>query len=152
MKFKKKIKHFPKGFFSLFSIIATAGINYTIVHNGFIVIAIIVLLAHELGHFYVAKRHKGEPDFPWFIPLPFFAIAVTKVKKMNSEGTLNTSFYGPFTGFLTALGILFVSLLLNLEYIFSIIFLIIGEIFVNYFGSDGKKFRQAKKEIQTCLL
>lgn len=152
MKFKKKIKNLPKGFFSLFSIIATAGINYTIIHNGFIVIAIIVLLAHELGHFYVAKRHNGEPDFPWFIPLPLFAIAVTKVKKMDCNGTLNTSFYGPFTGFLTAFGILLLSLILNLQHILSIIILLIGEIVMNYFGSDGKKFRQAKKEMQICLL
>lgn len=133
------------------SLAAVAAINYTIIHNSFVFVALFVLLAHELGHFFVAKKHGGNPSLPIFIPIPFLLIALVKVQEMSDEGILKTSFYGPFTGFLTTLLIILFNIIFKLLPVIPLIILALSEIVLNYFGSDGTKYRAAKRRILSCL-
>ena len=47
----------------------TAGINYAIFNNPVIFVMIMALFVHELGHYFVARKRKANPDLPYFIPL-----------------------------------------------------------------------------------
>lgn len=147
---KNILKKIPYGMYSFASIVAVAAINYTLIHNGIIFIFLLVLLAHELGHFFAAKKHNGNPKFPLFIPFPFFLIAMTKVSKMNPEGIQATAFYGPFAGFVTASLILLSNSIFKFVSSTPLIILAISEIIFNFFGSDGSKYRNAKRKEMSC--
>jgi hypothetical protein len=40
------------------SLSALAAVNYSIIHSSFVFIAILVLFAHELGHYFMAKKKE----------------------------------------------------------------------------------------------
>ena len=146
---KDFFKKIPQGFAFFASLVAVAGINYTIIHSPLVFLFILVLLAHELGHYFVAKRHNGDPSLPIFIPAPFFVIALTKIaQKMTPEGIKRTAFYGPFTGFLVALMLLIVNLVYSITSNIILAFILIGEVLFNFIGSDGHKYRTASRTQQ----
>lgn len=130
---------------TILSLIAVAAINYTIIHNSFIFIILLVLFAHEMGHYFAAKTTKAEPSLPIFIPLPFIFLAATRIKNVNKTNAKQIAIAGPITGALTALLFLlfatvYKTVLLPVKYL---LILLIQEIVTNYFGSDGKKYRKA---------
>lgn len=144
-------KKIPNVVYTFVSLVAVAAINYSIVHNSFVFIALFVLLVHELGHYFTAKRHRGNPSLPIFIPIPFLAIALTKVSKLDTKGIKETAFYGPFAGAVATVLIILINTILNFisnYYLFGLLF---GEIVFNFFGSDGSKYRKAKKKEKLCL-
>ena len=149
--FKKLLKKIPSSAFTLASVSALAAINYSIIHDTFVFIAILVLFAHELGHYFIAKKDGANPTLPIFLPLPFLAIAFTRVKGLSPLSKKRVSLSGPIFGAITA----FILLLLNFIFSYTsnilLIFLLIAEIIFNYVGNDGKKYRQAKKELQLCI-
>jgi hypothetical protein len=149
---KKIFKRIPQAAYSIMSLAAVAAINYSIIHNTFVFICVIVLLAHELGHYFAAKINKGIPKLPIFLPLPFIAIALTKITELDPKGIQQTAFYGPFAGFLAAVTFLLFNLILNFTSSISLIMLAISEIVFNYIGSDGAKYRRARKMNTSCLL
>lgn len=124
---------------------AVAAINYTIVHNSLLFIALIILLAHELGHYVVAKMHGADPKLPIFLPLPFILIAATRVRHVGRKATRRIAFAGPFTGFCTALMMLIAALAFGLstQIIITLLTLCITEVVFNFVGSDGKRYRAA---------
>ena len=49
----------------------------------FISLIILVLVAHELGHYFTALLNGADPDIPYIIPLPLIAIGITRIKNFN---------------------------------------------------------------------
>jgi hypothetical protein len=137
------------------SIIGLAGINYSFTHSPFVFVVVLVMLAHELGHYFAAKFANADPDLPYFIPFPFFTIGITRVRKMrfisyNSRKKILA--LGPITGVLTALILLLLSIIFLSQYVLPLSFLILAEIILNYIGSDGKKYRYySSMEQQSCI-
>ena len=137
------------------SIIGLAGINYSVTHSPFVFVVVLVMLAHELGHYFAAKIANADPDLPYFIPFPFFTIGITRVRKMrfisyNSRKKILA--LGPITAVLTALILLLLSIIFLPQYVLPLSFLILGEIIFNYVGSDGKKYRYySSMEQQSCI-
>ena len=62
----KKLKSFTV---SLCTIGALAAINYTLIHNPLVFVFTMMLLVHELGHYFIAKLAKADVSYPFFIPL-----------------------------------------------------------------------------------
>lgn len=138
---KKKI---PQFLLMTGTILGLAGINYSILHTPFVFIVVLVVLAHELGHYFTASFLNADPDLPYFIPLPFFTIGITRIRKMkllsyNSRKKILA--FGPLTGILTSLLFLLFSIILFPQYILAISCLLFGETLFNFIGSDGKKYR-----------
>lgn len=129
------------------SLAALAAVNYTIIHSNIVFIIIFVLLAHELGHYLTAKKYNADVSLPIFIPLPFLAIGITKVKNISKEGSMHTAINGPIFGFIASLFFLFINLIFKFTSNFSLIVIALSEIILNYFGSDGSKYRKAKKDM-----
>lgn len=140
---KKKNK---KILLSIGTILGAAALNYTLVNSPFSIVIVLVLLAHELGHYFIAKRNDGDPDFPIFIPLPFIIIALTKVSAMNADGRKQTALSGPVCGFLAAVLFIIFNNIFRFMSNIPLMLLAFSEIVMNYFGSDGRKYREAKKE------
>lgn len=127
------------------SIAAVAAINYTIIHDSVVFLILVILLAHELGHYIVARMHKADAYMPIFLPLPFILIAATRVRKTGRKATRRIAFAGPFTGFCTALMMLLGAIAFGApsKIVITLITLCITEVVFNYFGSDGKRYRNA---------
>lgn len=130
---------------SVMSFAAMSAINYTIIHNPIVLLASLILLIHELGHYLMAKNFGANVKFPIFIPLIIMSIGITQVSDLEDKYKSIVALAGP----MLASSFIIVLILSNFIYkIFStkILFLFLfGEIVFNYFGLDGKRYRKFKQ-------
>lgn len=140
---KRRRKKFIECTFTISSLVALAAINYSILHSSIVFLALIVLIAHELGHYLVAKSHNLDARLPIFIPLPFILIAATKVPFTDRVTKRKILLAGPVAGALTALFLSILALLTGAidAIVMSLLTMFITEIVFNFFGSDGRRFR-----------
>lgn len=78
---------------------------------------ILILGAHEMGHYFAARRHKIAVTLPYFIPAPFisflgtFGAAIQLREPMRNRKVLfDVGAAGPLTGLVFAIPILFIGL------------------------------------------
>lgn len=77
-----------------------------------------ILGVHELAHYFVARRHGLATTLPYFIPVPFGfgtfgAIIRIRTPWENRRALFDVGLAGPLAGFLVALPLFFVGLLLS---------------------------------------
>ena len=77
-----------------------------------------ILLAHELGHYFVARYHKVAVTLPYFIPLPILspfgtmgAFIMLKSPPTNRRVLLDIGIAGPLAGFVVAVPVLIYGLM-----------------------------------------
>lgn len=130
---------------SIMSFAAMSAINYTIIHNPIVLLASLILLIHELGHYLMAKNFGANVKFPIFIPLIIMSIGITQVTDLEDRYKSMVALAGPM---LASSFIILLMLFNSIYKIFStkILFLFLfGEIVFNYFGLDGKRYRKFKQ-------
>jgi len=149
MKFslKNRSKNFKQFAWMLGTLLGSAAINYTIVHNPLVFVMIMALFIHELGHYYVARKRKADPDLPFFIPLFPFLIGITRIRNAKDQDAPAILLAGASFASL----FLFVFILFNYFYrlfSFTSLFILLAfEILFNYFGFDGRKYRSIKSQL-----
>lgn len=67
----------------------------------------VILLAHELGHYFVALRHGFRLSLPWFLPVPLSIGTLGAIIRLRSlprdrTGLLEMGAAGPLAGFIVA--------------------------------------------------
>jgi membrane-associated protease RseP (regulator of RpoE activity) len=80
-----------------------------------------ILLAHEMGHYVTARRRGVDASLPFFLPMPlpgtfgtFGAfIRMRLTERVPGDDLLKIGAYGPLAGFVVALPVLSVGLLLS---------------------------------------
>jgi membrane-associated protease RseP (regulator of RpoE activity) len=78
-----------------------------------------ILTAHELGHYFAARRYKVPVSLPYFIPMPIpplgtmGAVIVMKGRTINRRQMLTVGAAGPLSGFIFAVPILLLGLALS---------------------------------------
>ena len=77
-----------------------------------------ILGIHELGHYFVARRHGLETTLPYFIPVPFGfgtfgAIIRIRTPWHNRKALFDVGLAGPLAGLVVALPLFFVGLMLS---------------------------------------
>ncbi|MDO8723610.1 MAG: site-2 protease family protein, partial [Syntrophales bacterium] len=77
-----------------------------------------ILGAHEFGHYFMSKRHHIDATFPYFIPAPSFigtfgAFIKMKSPIMDRRTLLDVGAAGPLAGMIVAVPVLFVGLILS---------------------------------------
>lgn len=85
----------------------------------FAVSLLAILLAHEFGHYFVARFHKSPATLPFFIPLPaplspfgtLGAVIVAQKPFRNRRVQLDIGIAGPWAGFLVAIPVLIIGLM-----------------------------------------
>jgi membrane-associated protease RseP (regulator of RpoE activity) len=70
-----------------------------------------ILLAHEMGHYVVARRHQIERSLPYFIPFPMALGTLGAVIRLRSlprdrNGLLEMGAAGPIAGFVVAIAVM----------------------------------------------
>ena len=74
-----------------------------------------ILLAHEMGHYLVARRHGFALSLPYFIPFPFFLGTFGAIIRLRSPPRTRTALLemgaaGPICGFVVAVALMAVGL------------------------------------------
>lgn len=105
-----------------FTEILTKMISPSYLWNGFIFFSIpllSILGIHEMGHYFISKRHNLETSLPFFIPLPppfilgtFGALISTREPIPNRKALLDVGVSGPICGFLVAIPVSILGLFL----------------------------------------
>lgn len=146
-----KLKKVPNSLYSVGSLMGLAAINYAIIHDPLVFLFVLVLFVHELGHYITAKKNKVKAKLPVFIPLPFVGIGITKINKTTADIEMKIAASGPLysTIFLSALAIL--NIFKKFISMNVILIMAVSELTFNYIGSDGARYRKAKRELTPCI-
>lgn len=115
-----------------------------------IIMLLAVLIAHEMGHYSAAKVMGIKSALPFFIPLGPLVMGATWIPTKLEEHIRVISMAGPFAGFLVAVAMSIALTLVgaNVGAIFAA-GLATREVFSATIGSDGRKFRKAKRRGKT---
>ncbi|MBN2502894.1 MAG: site-2 protease family protein [Anaerolineales bacterium] len=85
----------------------------------FAVSLLAILLAHEFGHYLMARYHKTEVTLPYFVPFPFNplgtmgAVILWKEPPKNKKILLDVGIAGPLAGLVVAIPVLLLGLWLS---------------------------------------
>jgi membrane-associated protease RseP (regulator of RpoE activity) len=87
---------------------------------GFSAALLFIMLAHEMGHFVLARRHKVDATWPFFIPAPLLSIigtlgAVIRLRSLprTRKALLDIGAAGPIAGFVATIPVLILGLKLS---------------------------------------
>jgi membrane-associated protease RseP (regulator of RpoE activity) len=79
-----------------------------------------ILLFHELGHFFVARRYRVYTSPPYFIPMPFFsiigtlgAIIIMRDRVKSRKALIDIGFAGPFMSFILSIPFFIIGIMLS---------------------------------------
>jgi Zn-dependent protease len=78
-----------------------------------------ILLAHELSHYFVARRYGSPVSLPYFIPMPFSlmgtmgAVIVQRAPMRNRKALFDIGVAGPIGGLVVAIPLLILGLALS---------------------------------------
>ena len=78
-----------------------------------------ILLAHELSHYFVARRHGSPVSLPYFIPMPFSligtmgAVIVQRAPMRSRKALFDIGIAGPLGGLIVAIPLLVLGLTLS---------------------------------------
>ncbi|MDW8325983.1 MAG: site-2 protease family protein, partial [Anaerolineales bacterium] len=77
---------------------------------------LIILLAHEFGHYFAARYHRMAVTLPYFVPFPFSlfgtmgAVIMLKAPPVNKRALLDMGIAGPLAGLVVAVPIVILGL------------------------------------------
>lgn len=128
------------------SVLGAAAINYTIIHSPIVFVMIAALLFHEFGHFLIARYKGGDPDLPFLIPLFPLIIGLTRIRNLEERHARSVLLAGPAFGVLFILLTILFNVLYGIWPFVPLFFMLIFEIVMNFFGSDGIKYRKLKPQ------
>ena len=108
---------------------------------------ILIVAAHELGHFFAAKSVGADPQPPIFYPLILAVLGVTKIKDLPNKYRGIVAAAGPSAGIAVAGSILILGFMLGSISLF--ILGLLGGIWQGVWGiqgTDGKVFSQWRQD------
>jgi len=100
----------PKWQMPLLLFLATCGSTYLVGGPAFAFALMTILLAHEFGHYFQAKRYGVPATYPCFIPMPISpigtmgAVIAMQPGKGDRRSLFDIAISGPIGGFLPAIG------------------------------------------------
>jgi membrane-associated protease RseP (regulator of RpoE activity) len=84
---------------------------------GFSLALLLIMLSHEMGHFLLARRHKVDATWPFFIPAPILSVigtlgAVIRLRSLprTRKALLDIGAAGPIAGFIVTIPVLLLGL------------------------------------------
>jgi membrane-associated protease RseP (regulator of RpoE activity) len=84
---------------------------------GFALALLFIMLAHEMGHFVLARRHAVDATWPFFIPAPLLSVigtlgAVIRLRSLprTRRALIDIGAAGPIAGFLATIPVLVLGL------------------------------------------
>jgi len=84
---------------------------------GFSLALVLIMLTHEMGHFFLARRHGVDATWPFFIPAPLLSLigtlgAVIRLRSLprTRRALIDIGAAGPIAGFIATIPVLMIGL------------------------------------------
>lgn len=134
-------------FYTVMTAIAVAQINFYFINPVVVIVLLMGLLTHEYGHYIFGKSAGGQATHPFLLPIPYFLIGLTNIKNVGKQHKPIVALSGMFSGLTFFIMLFLFNIIFNIINPYLILIIMLFELFFNYFGSDGKKYRDSRKEI-----
>jgi Flp pilus assembly protein TadB len=133
-------------FYTVMTAVAVAQINFYLVNSVTVLLLLMSVIVHEYGHYIFGKSSGGKATHPLFLPVPYLIIGLTNIKNIDREHQPVVALSGMFAGlsFLVLLSLF--NVVFNFVNPLMIVVMILFEFLFNYFGFDGKKYRNSRRE------
>jgi len=132
--------------YSLLTALAVAELNYILFDLPLALLMTVGLIIHEIGHYIYAKAFNAKPSYPLFIPIPFIAVGITHILDMQNENIPIIALAGIILSTIYLIVLFLHNTLFSFINPWMIVISIVMSFAFNYFGSDGKKYKQHKNK------
>lgn len=137
---RRNLKRFGIAFFSAG---ATAAVLYAFWHTSFVFIAMLALIAHEMGHALTAYFNGADVGYMFFIPLILFAIGATQIRDIPPKARAAVAYAGPLAGAAFSLIAMLIAYMLGQPVLGALLIIFLYEISGLFIGTDARKARAA---------
>lgn len=139
-----------QGIYCIGTAAASAAVMYTLLPVWLALTVAAVVVAHEFGHYFAAKKNGVNVKLPFFIPLGYGILGGTYVKDHQPGPAMEISMTGPFVGGLVAASILIGAFAAgNTPMMWAGFWMLVFQVWSGTFGSDGRRYRRARNEVKT---
>lgn len=137
------LNRFQQGAITVASAAASAAVLYTVYPPVFVLCTMIVVVAHEFGHWWYGRKHSSAA-LPIFIPGVIFVVGMTMVVPIDDlDKMIQIYAAGPIAGMIAGTIILAIGVAIaNASVILSSISLACCELYSITFGSDGRRIKR----------
>lgn len=144
----KKVKRAAwQATYCLGSAAATAAVLYAMLPLWLGAVIMIIVAAHEFGHYFAAMRTSQMPLLPFFIPLIYGVLGGTTVKGKDPNHLQTIALAGPMIGSLVSFAMMLVAVALKFTPMaWASFWMLLFQIWSGTLGADGRRYRRHRNE------
>lgn len=129
---------------------ATAAVLYAMLPLWLGAVIMLIVAAHEFGHYFAALRLDQMPMLPFFIPLVYGVLGGTTVKGKDPRHLQSVALAGPMIGALISVVIIMISIAIKFTPMaWASFWMLLFQVWSGTFGADGRRYRRHKNESTT---
>ncbi len=126
---------------------ATAAVLYAMLPLWLGMLIMIIVAAHEFGHYFAAATTGQMPLLPFFIPLIYGVLGGTTVKGKDPTHLQSVALAGPVVGSIIAIIMMLAAITMRFTPMaWASMWMLLFQVWSGTFGADGRRFRRHKNE------
>jgi len=128
---------------------ATAAVLYAMLPLWLGAVIMIIVAAHEFGHYFAAAKTGQMPLLPFFIPLIYGVLGGTTVKGKDPNHLQSVALAGPMVGSIVSIILMMISIAMRFTPMaWASFWMLLFQVWSGTFGADGRRYRRHRNETE----